>query len=217
MRTQHALTAPGGAGGEQNVGDIVRAHRSSTGIDLRRRGLWAGHEFVPGAVIGIERHPDDMSQHGQRVAIEIGHPVMVEEPAHPDQQRGLGAGQDVGGFIGGVTGVQRNQHRAGVVDRQTRDDPVPGIGTPDRDPIARGYPESGNHRSRSADLGVQFGEGERAVAGDDRVVVGEVARHPVENRRRGEQWPGGRPGERLPGIRGHRCSSRVQTSKCLVG
>ena len=116
VRTQHTLAATGGAGGEQDVGDVVGAYCGRAGIHLRQRNSHPGHELVPGAVIAVEGNTHDVPQCGQGVPIEVGHPVGTEEPAHPDQQRRLGAQQDIGGFGCGVAGVQRNQGRAGVVD-----------------------------------------------------------------------------------------------------
>ena len=56
-----------------------------------------------------------------------GDPVDAEEPAHRDQNRSACTGQNVGGLLGRVAGVDRHHHTARVVDCQAGDDPVPGV------------------------------------------------------------------------------------------
>ena len=85
VRTQHALASSGGAGGEQDVGDVVRAHPSRPGVHLCRRNLRPGHELVPVSVIGIETNPDDVPQCRQRTAVQFGDPVGAQELTHSDQ------------------------------------------------------------------------------------------------------------------------------------
>ena len=49
VRAQHALAAAGGAGGEQDVGDVVGRDGGGAGVDRGEIGS-AGDELVPGAV-----------------------------------------------------------------------------------------------------------------------------------------------------------------------
>ena len=114
------------------------AARASTAA----RSVPRADELVPGAVVLVDRDADDVPQRGQCVAVEVGDPVGAEELAHPEQQRRLGAGQDVGGLGGGVAGVQRHHHGAGVMGGQAGDHPVPGVRRPDRDPVAGLTPRS---------------------------------------------------------------------------
>ena len=75
------------------------------------RSVAAGHELVPGAVVLCRRAPARCAA-GRAVASrsQFGGPVGPEELAHRDQQRRFGAGQDVGGLAGGVSGVQRDDN-----------------------------------------------------------------------------------------------------------
>ena len=77
-----------------------------------------------------------------------------------EQQRRRGAGQDVGGLAGGVAGVERDEHAAGVVRRQARHHPVLGVRRPDRDPVAGLDAEVDHRRGGLPDLGEQLGVGQ---------------------------------------------------------
>ena len=62
---QHALAAAGGAGREQDVGDVVGLRRRRRGARPRRRSVAAGDELVPGAVVLVDRDAHDVAQRGQ--------------------------------------------------------------------------------------------------------------------------------------------------------
>ena len=156
VRAQHALAAAGGAGGEEDVGDVVgRDGRGARvgGVEIgSARATNSSH--VPSSV--VDGHPDDVAQRGKRGAVEFGGPVGAEELAHADQQRRLGAGQDVGGLAGGVAGVERDDDGARVVRGQARDHPVPGVRRPDRDPVAGVHAEVDHRGGGLPDLGSEL-------------------------------------------------------------
>ena len=56
-----------------------------------------------------------MTKRGKRTPVQFGDPVGAEEAPHPEEQRGTCAADDVGRLLGGVTGVDRDQHRTGVL------------------------------------------------------------------------------------------------------
>jgi hypothetical protein len=70
---------------------------------------------VPSSVDG---YPHDVAQIGQCGAVEVADSVRPEELAHCHQQRGTGAGQNVGSFSRGVAGVQRHHGGTGIVGGQ---------------------------------------------------------------------------------------------------
>ena len=108
---QHALAAAGGAGGEQDVGDVVGRDGGGAGVDRGEIGA-ARDELVPRC-----RRPSSIGTRtmwrsaGSASRSRSAGLVGTEELARREQQRRLGAGQDVGGLAGGVAGVQRHQRR----------------------------------------------------------------------------------------------------------
>ncbi len=148
VRAQHAFAAAGGAGGEQDVGQVVGSDRGRSRVGRRQVGPRAD-KLVPRSVVRLDRHSHDVPQIGQRRAVEVGRPVCAEELAHRHQQGSAGSGQDVGGFGRRVAGVQRHHDRAGVVRGQAGDHPVPGIRRPDRHPVAGVHAEA-DHRGCGA-------------------------------------------------------------------
>ena len=194
MCAQRALAAAGRAGGEQDVGDVVRLHRRRAGVD-RIQIRAAGDELVPGAVVLVDRDAHDVPQVGQRGPIQVGGLVGAEEFTGRHQQRRPGAGQHVGGFARGVAGVEGDDHAARVVGGQAGDDPVPGVRRPDRDAVPGGDAQVDHRRGGGADLVAQLREGQPPVVGHQRVVVGELVGNPVQDLRNGPQ------------IGRHRCSS----------
>ena len=184
VRAQHALAAAGGAGREQDVRDVVGCYGGGSRIGSRKVGP-AGDELVPGAVVLVEGHPHDVPQRRQVGRGPDRRPVGPEELAHRDQQRRLGAGQDVGGLAGGVAGVQRDDNRARVVRGQAGDHPVPGIRRPDGHPVSGGNAVVDHRRGGPAHLVAQPGEGQCLLRRDQRVVVGKRTGDPVQHRRSG--------------------------------
>ena len=160
MRAQRALAAAGGAGGEQDVGDVVGLDRRGARVDgLEGSGFLAARdELVPGSVVLLDRYPDDVPQFGQGVAVDRSGLVGAEELTGCEQQRCAGPRQDVAGLAGGVAGVQRHEHAAGVGGGQARDHPVPGVRRPDRDPVPGADAQVDHRGGGSADLVAQLGE-----------------------------------------------------------
>ncbi len=172
VRAQHAFAAAGGAGGEQDVADVLGCDGGGTGCDGIQGPGTRGDELVPGPVVGFDRHPHDVPQRGQRGPVQAGRPVGAQEEARREQHRRAGSVQDVGGFCGGVAGVQRHHRGAGVVDRQAGHHPVPGVRRPDGHPVC-GFDTEGDQRRRGAvDRVAQLGRRETPVLGDQRRVVG---------------------------------------------
>ena len=104
-----------------------------------------------------------MPQVRQGVAVDRRGLVGAEELAGREQQRRAGAGQDVGGLAGGVAGVQRHEHAAGVGGGQARHHPVPGVRRPDRDPVPGADAQVDHRRGGPADLVAQLGEGQPPI------------------------------------------------------
>ena len=185
VRAQRALAAAGGAGGEQDVGDVVGFDRGGTGID--------GIEIGARRATNSSQVPSSLSigtrtmcrRSGRAIAIQIGGLVGAEELAGRHQQRRPGAGQHVGGLAGGVAGVQRHEHAAGVVRGQARHHPVPGIRRPDRDPVPGAYAEFEHRGGGPADLVAQLAERQPPIVGHQRVVVEELVGNPVQDLRNG--------------------------------
>ena len=187
VRAQHTFAAAGGAGGEQDVGEVVGVYRGGAGIG-GAQGCTAGaarHEVVPRPVVRINRHPHDMPQIGQRGPVKISGLVGTQELAHRHQQRSTGAGQDVGGLGGGIAGVQRYHGGAGVMGGQAGNHPMPGVRRPDRHPVARAHTQRDHRRRGTAHLVAQLGKSEGAIGRDQRVVFGKLARDAVQHRRDG--------------------------------
>ena len=138
VRTQHAFAAAGGAGGEQDVGDVVGPRPPRRGRPPPRgRMPWPMNSSHVSVARLLDRGPARCdADRAVRIAVEVGDSVGAEELAHREQQRGAGACQDVGRPRGGVAGVQRHDDGAGVVGGQAGDHPVPGVRRPDRHPIA---------------------------------------------------------------------------------
>ncbi len=126
-----------------------------------------------------------MAQRGQRRPVEIANPVDAEELAHADQQRCLGSAEDVGGLARGVAGVQGYHDGARVVGGKARDHPVPRVRRPDRHPVARVDAKVDHRRGNPPDLGLQLGERQLAVVGDECGAVGEFVGDPIEDPRNG--------------------------------
>ena len=164
---------------------LTAAARASTASRSRA----ARDELVPGPVVLVDGHADDVPQRRQGVAVEFGGLVGAEEFAHRHQQRRPGAGQDVGGLAGGVAGVQRHDDAARVVGGQARDHPVPGVRRPDRDPVAGADAQVDHRRGGPSDLGPQLGERQPPIVGDQGIVVGELVGNPVQDRRNGPRDP----------------------------
>src|SRR6476620_10010760 len=81
MRAQRALAAAGGAGREENVGDVVGLDRRGANFNgLEGSGFLAPRdELVPGSVVLLDRYPDDVAQFRQGVAVYRSRIVSAEE------------------------------------------------------------------------------------------------------------------------------------------
>ena len=81
MRAQRALAAAGGAGREEDVGDVVGLDRCGANFNgLEGSGFLAPRdELVPGSVVLLDRYPDDVAEFRQGVAVYRSRIVGAEE------------------------------------------------------------------------------------------------------------------------------------------
>ena len=131
MGGNHALGAAGGAGGEQDVADIVGGEGSERGVDGRVIGSAGGEEGRPVAV-----KTQDAAQVGQVFISDQCRVIGAEEVMNGTQDRHMGAAQDVAGFAALQPRVERHDGSAGDLRAQGRDDPVAAVWRPDSDAVA---------------------------------------------------------------------------------
>ncbi|OBI89001.1 hypothetical protein A9X00_21810 [Mycobacterium sp. 1245805.9] len=130
-----------------------------------------GDELVPGSVVRLDRDADDVAQRRQRRAVQVGHAVIAQESTHPEQHRRTRAGQDVAGFSGRVSGVERHHGGPGVVNRQAGHHPVPGVRRPDGNPVPGPHAQCDEGGRRAVHL-VTKGRAARMYGVVDAAVIG---------------------------------------------
>ena len=81
---QHAFAAAGGAGGEQDVGEVFGPDRRGPRVGRSDIGA-AAYKVVPRSVVDVDRHPDDVPQIGQCRKVKVADSVGTEELAHRHQ------------------------------------------------------------------------------------------------------------------------------------
>ncbi len=207
VRAQRALAAAGGAGGEQDVGDVVGLDRRGAGHPPRR-GRFRARRTRPRF-----RRPS-RSVPGRCAAAPAGNPGPVRRSCRRRRTRPSPPAAAPRCAPGcrwprrGVAGVQRHHDPARVVRGQACDHPVPGVRRPDRHPVAGADAHVDHPRGGPSDLGPQLGERQPPIdpgrtagtaGSDQRVVVGELVGNPVENRRNGPRLCD--PGSRAPARR----------------
>ena len=132
-----ALRVPGGAGGEEDVADVVRWRRrprwwrrcpASTSAPPARNASQPWFESV--------LVDDGRGEVGQVLAGQHPDVVGAEEPVDGHEQPDRRLAQDVRGLGALVAGVQRHHDRAGPYRAQRGDDPPPAVRGPQRHPVA---------------------------------------------------------------------------------
>ena len=145
-----AFGVAGGAGGEDDVRRGVGAQRVGTGAHRRAGHRLPGGEEVPpghevgGGVVGEHHHLVQVRQSRQRAgplallggAAQRGDVGGAEEGAGDEEQLGAGTAQDIGGLDALEAGVDRDEGGAGRHRAEGGDDPLDGVGRPDRDAVA---------------------------------------------------------------------------------
>jgi hypothetical protein len=172
----YALRASGGAGGEQQIGEVVWRD------GLRRRscvvfgdGRGARQEIRPGgAALGVAAQQHDLFEIRQVFARERVGVVRAEELAHRTQDAGAALAQH-GSRLGALKArVQRNQHGPGRLQADGREDPLVEVGRPDRDAVAAGDAGGAKGTRGVQPLLRQLREAQRDVAVLDRVPAREA-------------------------------------------
>ena len=139
---QHrALGHAGGAGGEQDVAQVVGPDRGGPGRDIGPVDLAGPFEEVGprrrAVARGAPQHDDLVERGGFAGGAQQGDVVGVEEVGDREEDAGSRGAQDVGGFVALEPGVERHDHRARPVHRAGGHDPLVDVRRPDRDPVTR--------------------------------------------------------------------------------
>ena len=143
VRQHGPLGLAGGARGEHDVADVAGGHRRGPGGPLGLVGLVGPGQKVGeshGAADGAP-HDHDLAQGGGTPG-SVQHPRVVgaEEVGDGEQQPGPGPVQHVGGLGAFEPGVDRHRRGPGRVGAQGGHHPLPDVGSPDPDPLARAHP-----------------------------------------------------------------------------
>ena len=183
VRAHRALGAPGGAGGEQDVGDVVGGDPVGPRLDLVCERVVAelGHPVEAGEV-------DDLEHRGQVAGcLQVDDLGAVEKAVRDEHKARAGAVDDVGDLVAGVAAVRGDQGSACVGDGQAGDHPVDAVGRPHHDAVAALEAERHVAAGDGAHLVEQVGEREGPVALDVRrpvaVPLGSGPQHPGQRAR----------------------------------
>ena len=149
----------------------IRSERSSgETASARGPGLLLGDGVASGEKVGPGgrsrgrlAQDDDAFEVGQVLAPQRLDVVHAEELPHGAQDAGAALAQHVAGLRPLQARVQRDEHAAGGLQTDGRDDPLGDVGRPDADPVsrldARGAEGAGGSQPRVR----QLGEGEPEV------------------------------------------------------
>ena len=147
MRGDRTLAAPRGAGGEEDVADVVWLHLRSTRVGFGAGGVGGEREEVlelddaVTVVVPVDRYLDDGGDPQVRIGVEqLLVPVGLEERADDHQGSCVDALDDVECFGAGVARVDRDDGCAGVLSAEQGDHPVVRVGRPDDDAVACLHP-----------------------------------------------------------------------------
>ncbi len=167
---------PGGARGEDEVGDVVGLDRGGPGGGRGRIDRVAGREEVgetrDGPAVGsgvrtarraLVAQEDGASQVAGVLARQHARVVGAQEAAHRHEGRRAGVADDVGRLTTLVPRVQRHQHRTGPQEPERGEHPLGAVGRPHGHPVAR--PDTGGHEAAgvAVDLGSQLRVGQAHV------------------------------------------------------
>ncbi|MNQ55716.1 hypothetical protein D3C85_698160 [compost metagenome] len=137
-----ALGLAGGAGREQQIGQIPRPDRQrplagSHATDHRAPGKKAGPVQVPGLLWLRRAEQRHMLQAGRAQGRQLGLVINTQELALEQQHPGLATQQNIRGLGAFHAGVDRHQHGPCAMHAQGGNDPVTAVRRPDRHPLAR--------------------------------------------------------------------------------
>jgi hypothetical protein len=173
-----ALRGTGGARGEQDVAQVVRADGRRP---LRRRVV--GHRVGPrqqlrprGGVgsVGAPEHHDLLDAGREALVGDQLDVVGAQELGGREQHPGPGGAQHVRGLGSLEPGVERHDDGAGAVHAQGPDGPLPDVGRPDGDAVA-GRHAAGHEGAGRGVHGVgELGEAQADLVVDEALEVAEA-------------------------------------------
>ncbi len=199
---QHrALRRAGGARGEEDVADVIAAHRRGP-LRASRIVDGRGAREEVGKADGVARygaaeHHDLLERFDTTVVLHRADVVAVEEARHREQHADGRAPHDVARLAALETGVDRYEPRADAVHRERRHHPLADVGCPDRDAIAAVHAACHQRASRDVDPIGELREAPSFVILRERLGVHEATCRVVDEL-----------GDRSPRRVGHLVSSR---------
>ena len=160
MARHHALRPTGGAGGEDQIRQMLTAHEALASFEQSGvGGVGAGGKRRPA------RQVDGLAQIGEshRRVAEHRSVVGAEEAVGGEQHRRAASFEHVGGFGSLEAGVDRDDRATRALRPEGGEDPLGRVGCPDGHPLAE--LESGREeRPRGAmNLGDQLGPGPTTI------------------------------------------------------
>ena len=182
MARQHALRFPGGARGEQNVGDVGGCHA------LMRRTYGLGRHPPPGrqelrprlrgrsAGLRALAQNHDALQVRQRLRRDELRVARAEKLTDRHQQTRAAASQDEGGLAALEARVQGHEHRTCAQCPECGHHPVAAIGGPDAHPVPGEDAGAQVRRARAASLMLEVAEAELLPLVNERRRVAEEFR-----------------------------------------
>ena len=169
-----ALAAAGGAGREEDVGDVTGGDGLGDQVDLGRR-------HRPAVEVGQVAQLDDGQDRGEIAGrAEVGDLGAAEEPVLHHDDAGAGAVDDVGDLVAGVAGVHRHQGAAGVRRGEGGDHPADAVGCPDAHAVAGLQAERDVASRGTPHPAQQLEERDHLVTLDVGRVVAEAVRRVAE-------------------------------------
>ncbi len=212
----HALGAPGGPRGEDQIRQVVGPDGFEPGLGFGLvHGLAACEELAPGnRAFGFAAQGDDRLEFGQILPRNFARVVDPQEVAQGAEPTGPTLAQDIGRLGSLHAGVQGDENSAGVLQPDGRHHPLVNIRRPNTDSVARDEPRGDKGPGGGQSCGRQAGEIELDVAvlqgGQASVALG-CALHEAGNRLLQEDLHGGGLGSRYPCFDTH----RIVTSQTL--
>ena len=187
MRQGGALGEPGGAGGVLDVDGVVELEQGlalTQPLDRHparpRPQLLPAHR--PGRDLVAQHHPPRKGGELCGHLVEHVQVVGLAEARRQDQGRHPGLAQGIGQLRGPVGGVDVDQHGPDLGGGVLEDDPLGVVRRPDPDPLATLDPQPQQAPGHLLDGRMELGVGQAhtLVHADQRVVVGDPGRRPVQ-------------------------------------
>jgi hypothetical protein len=186
----HALGRAGGAGGKDDLRQVVRRSGAGGGqcggrwhalrgagqlvpAQHRRRGTFqrrslradVHHMLEVGEIVVRQLSRGGLAE--QRIQV-----VVAQEPLLDDQRSRLGAPEQFPDLGAAVTGVERDHDPAGRQDAERRGHPATGVGGPQPDAVTGPDTQRGKAPGGEQHIVGQLGEGQHDLAVDDRRKAG---------------------------------------------